>query len=70
MSSKLDEFQHALAELDAAVREHRDAVDHMHATYARRTAAIRNARKVGVTPGDIARRIGLTRQRVAQVTTK
>ncbi|CPX20664.1 Uncharacterised protein [Mycobacteroides abscessus] len=68
MTSKLDDFQEALAELDAAVTEHRDAVAHMHKSYARRTAAIRHARKVGITPGDIARRIGLTQPRVTHLT--
>lgn len=68
MTSKQDDFQEALAALDMAVHEHREAVAHMHAAYDRRTEAIRAARKVGITPGDIARRIGLTQPRVTHLT--
>ncbi|SIF35102.1 hypothetical protein [Mycobacteroides abscessus] len=68
MTSKLEQFEQALGELDKAVTEHREAVARMHESYARRTAAIRRARKVGITPGDIARRIGLTQPRVTHLT--
>ncbi len=68
MSSKLDEFEQALAELDAAVAAHRRAQLDMASTRTARTKAIRRARQVGITPGDIARRVGLTQPRVTHLT--
>lgn len=69
MTTKLQQFEKALADLDKAVTDHRDAVERMHATRTARTKAIRRARAVGITPGDIARRIGLTQPRISQITT-
>ena len=68
MSSKLDAFQRALAELDQAVTDHRVAVERVHITRTARTLAIRHARAIGITPGDIARRVGLTQPRVTHLT--
>lgn len=68
MTTKLQQFERALADLDKAVTDHRDAVERVHTTRTARTKAIRHARKVGITPGDIARRIGLTQPRITQLT--
>lgn len=68
MSSKLEEFEQALADLDKAVTDHREAVARMHTTYTARTRAIRVARAIGITPGDIARRVGVTQSRVTHIT--
>ena len=68
MPSKLDAFASALADLDKAVIDHRDAVEHVRATRTARTAAIRHARAIGITPGDIARRVGVTQPRITHIT--
>lgn len=68
MSSKLDGFARALADLDKAVIDHRDAVERVRATRTARTAAIRHARAIGITPGDIARRVGVTQPRITHIT--
>lgn len=65
MDSKRTE---ALDALDAAVAAHRRAQLDVAATRTARTKAIRAARKAGVAPGVLARRIGLTQVRVTQLT--
>ncbi|SIC64513.1 Uncharacterised protein [Mycobacteroides abscessus subsp. abscessus] len=68
MTTRLQQFEQALAELDKAVTDHSDAVERVHTTRTARTKAIRKAQRVGVTPGVIAQHIGLTSQRVSQLT--
>lgn len=68
MATRLQQFEKALADLDAAVIAHHDAVERVHTTRTARTKAIRRAQRIGVTPGVIAQHIGLTSQRVTQLT--